>query len=367
MAKNFQYCENYFTNYYKHIPKCDFKKKFNRPLSEIYSLVRSSSESLNQFTKLKEENVRLNKKIESLVILNKQYLSILNNIKCSINSIPIAEIEAVSLESATNLINDLPSSEYTISQHLMEWDLYREWWENNQLHPLDKKTINMYFKNIYSKYKYSTLVKKRSKMQAILREINKNPLFSLPKIPKKYDKRLKYAMNDEEIQSYLDEQKRFGNTNYLIQRILIETGCRINSVVRLRVSDLEFLYQERCNIVNMPDRKTGNYKKKIEDELKNLLDSFTSNRCDDDYVFYWNLEEENKRYKVIRNKVNKRIRKSEIFNKNKNYAYTVHMFRTTLATRRYNLSIKKAKDEARVELGHKENSKAIDNYIQENI
>ena len=60
-------------------------------------------------------------------------------------------------------------------------------------------------------------------------------------------------MKDEEFLPYQQEQKAINFEDYLIQKIMIRYGLRINSIASLRVKHLIFLERGCDKIIHFPD------------------------------------------------------------------------------------------------------------------
>jgi integrase len=114
--------------------------------------------------------------------------------------------------------------------------------------------------------------------------------------------------------------------------------------------------------ITLPDTKTGKYKKLITKKLRKELIDYTKKIDYDDFVFYPKIDED-KKSRYIRERITKRILKSNFFQVSNEYAFCVHMFRTTRARRKFEKCLKYAKEKTRKLLGHKNDSKATLNYL----
>jgi integrase len=123
------------------------------------------------------------------------------------------------------------------------------------------ESINKYLIGIKDMYRYNTIIKKRAILQRIIRSMLSRNDIELSKIPVIYDKKPKYVMSSVEVENYLMEQKRLNFENYVIQKLFIQTGCRINATIYLKLKHLEFKNNVYSKEVFLPDRKTGTYRK----------------------------------------------------------------------------------------------------------
>jgi integrase len=152
----------------------------------------------------------------------------------------------------------------------------------------------------------------------------------------------------------------------LIQKILIEFGCRINTIGSLKLKHLEFL--NGGNNIILPDSKTGQREEIISDNLKDELSNYVYQQNlqdEDDYIFKvpFVTTEPDRTHKITI-RINKKIKLSKVLKKTSNYTFSSHMFRKTKAFQAYSKAMQKAKEIARKEIGQKDNSNAIDHYIK---
>ena len=246
--------------------------------------------------------------------------------------------------------------------YLVEFRLYKKWLKKNKK-SIDADSANSYLSS--SKCKPSTLKKKQMILQNLLkviidRQIKLNP------VRMKISYQPKYSLSDQEIKKYLDEQ-RSNPEMYLIQKLMITYGLRVNTPAGLKVKDLTFLSQENQEIM-LPDTKVNNKRtEEIDEEFSEEFREFLEgeNLEDEDFVFYQlgKREEVRKRASALCTLVNKRIRDSKVIKPNANFKYTSHMFRKTKANNLFQEGLRDLKEKSRKAIGQAKNSTAIEHYI----
>jgi integrase len=193
----------------------------------------------------------------------------------------------------------------------------------------------------------------------------KNDSIKLKLIRMKHDKKQKYCLSEDETDRYLIEQFHVNYEDYLLQRVLIETGCRINAMARIKIENLEFMWdlgRKEYNIC-IPDSKTGDYLSKIDAELAKCLEDFVERRKNCEFIFHTEIEDDGNRTLKIRNIINNRIKQSGVLPKSRFYTVSVHMFRTTKALRKFRKTLKKAIKRAGKTIGHVPGSGATTYYL----
>jgi integrase len=158
---------------------------------------------------------------------------------------------------------------------------------------------------------------------------------------------------------------------YLVQKLMIEYGLRVNTPAGLKVKDLLFLDGETFKIV-LPDIKVRSERcEDIDEEFAHEIEGFLEDKedlGDEDYVFY----QEGKNASMARRarelcvKVNHLIRISKVLKKNPRFKYSSHMFRKTKANTIFQEGLKELKEKSRRAIGQKSNSSAIEHYININ-
>ena len=264
-------------------------------------------------------------------------------------------------------INEMHVSHPTKENYVREWKLYVNWLEKNKLN-IDPETANSYLAQL--KCRPSTLKRKHSSLENIFQFVYDNSI-KLNKVRMRISFIPKYAMSNEEIAKYLREQSKINHEDYLMQRLMVLYGLRVNTIALLKVHHLEFLDQDFNSSENLkihlPDSKVKNYRVDVIDEAtaKLLINFIGIHYTNDDYVFFKSGSKlsERKRTAMIGKRINLRISESRIFKKNKNYKYTSHMFRKTRAYNMFQHGLKSLKEQVRFSIGQSSGSSAIESYI----
>ncbi len=213
----------------------------------------------------------------------------------------------------------------------------------------------------------STLRKKQLMLQTLLQQII-DPSIKLNKIRMRISFTPKYALSDKEIADFLEEQKNIDSEDYLIQRLMLRYGLRVNTLALLKIKDLEFLDGGEKKI-HLPDSKVKNFRTElIEDSLIKLLKKHVATNdlnSPDQYVFYLagKNKSDRKRAYDLCIKINKRIKDSKVLKKNKNYKFSSHMFRKTRAYNMFHKELNVLKEKVRESIGQSQGSTAIESYI----
>jgi integrase len=264
-----------------------------------------------------------------------------------------------------DVLNNLEVNDKAKFAYDKEWQYYNSYILNYNLDLYNKSDANSYITYIENKYKRSTCIKKRSKVQHILRKVLRDDNFKLRRIRKINYRKQKYAMSSNEISDYLQEQKNINYEEYLIQKFIIYTGCRINAACNLKIEHLECLWKldKTSYEIVIPDTKTGKYEAIVPKELCCEIIEFIGIKNENEYVFFKDIKSE-KRTKIINRTINKVIRNSEVLPKSRHYAMCVHMFRATKAQKVYEKMMKKAENKAGLAIGNAEKSRATKYYIK---
>jgi len=261
---------------------------------------------------------------------------------------------------------EMQVSEVTKKCYLREWKHYEKWLKKNGLY-VGKDSANTYLASL-TKVKESTLRTKHSLLENILKFLI-DPTITLNPFNKRITFTPKYVMKDEEIGPYLEEQKEVNTEYYLIQKLMISYGLRVNSIASLRIKHLEFL--EDGNAIHFPDSKVKKERTETvpDDFQEEILDFLPSRYDENDFVFYRDGKELSERQRAhdISVAVNRKIRKSKVIKKTANYKYSSHMFRKTRVYNDYEKGVENLKEAMRRRIGQSKGSSAINSYINTNI
>lgn len=345
--KNCEWCDKEMKrqNYDRHLKSCFYLKELDMKRSDFLRLKGNDVVGSDQY-----------KKIEIVFEELKHFLTDSYN---KTNSL----YKRVIVSDARNPIErlrEMMCSEVTKQNYIREWKLYSQWCSENSK-TVSKESANTYLANI--KCKASTLKKKQLMIQTILQFLIDSNI-QLNKVSMRITYQPKYAMTSEEITDYLEEQKEHSE-NYLIQRLMLTYGLRINTIALLKRKHLTYM-DSNVDKIFLPDSKVKRERHEIiSEDLQELIDEFAENKKDEEYVFYYSGScfNERKRAMDLCIRINKCIRSSKVLKRNKNYNYSSHMFRKTVAYNLYQDSVNKAKAEARAAIGQSQNSTAIESYI----
>lgn len=326
------------SNYSKHINRCYIKKHFGVPKSEILSLIQGKNncddELLLRMSKLKKFTEKYFHEARELV----------------------AELKEVDPETKLNEMSVGPS---TLAAYKSEWKMYSAWCKREKSDPLIASSANSYVASLHKRT--TTLKKKRSILQVILQFLTDSPVV-LRKIRRRISIVPKYSLSPSEVTEYLNEQAKINEETYLIQLLLITYGCRIHSVACLTMGDLDFFRKK----IFFPDSKTGTREVTMTDKVFQQLKIFTRkfNRSSENpFLFSSKSSDRMKRSQEICKKVNLLIKQSSVLKFNKNYKFSSHMFRKTVAFTLYQRLVVEAKKEVRKSIGQAEESSAVEYYI----
>lgn len=267
------------------------------------------------------------------------------------------------LRDTKDRIRELHVSDSTKEGYLLEYKLFDKWLNKNKK-SLDQDSANMYLGSL--KCRSSTLKKKQMILQSLLRVLV-DPHFKLNPMRMKISFSPKYSLTDEEIENYLNEQKE-NKEMYLIQKLMVKYGLRINTPASLKIKHLHFREGDNADIF-LPDVKVRSQRtEKIEESMAEEFCNFLLKRKrwkDEDYVFYQEGKNEpvRKRSAALCVLVNKRIKESKVLKKNPNFKYSSHMFRKTRANMIFQEGLQQLKEKSRKAIGQTSNSSAIEHYI----
>jgi hypothetical protein len=165
-------------------------------------------------------------------------------------------------------IKELQVGPETKAAYVREWLLYTKFIKEKKL-GVSKETANTYLSSVICKP--STLRKKQYMLQLILQHLLETTV-NLNKIRKRINFKPKYALTQLEINNYLEEQKKLNGEDYLIQKLLLIYGLRINTIGLLKFQHLEFLLSDGEPVIHLPDSKTKT--QRVEPIEKNLIENF---------------------------------------------------------------------------------------------
>lgn len=336
-------------NYRRHQSKCFYKTEICLKRSELLLLKSNKPKEI-----ISEET----KNLEIAFMELKHYLTDSYHKTFSLYNRIIASDQ----RDAIVRLKEMHVSDVTKDIYLREWKLYKKFIDKKKLSP-GKDSANTYLSNLNCRA--STLRRKQCMIQNILRFLVDCSI-KLNRVSTRISFVPKYALSDKEINDYLNEQRSKNHEDYLIQRLLITYGLRINSMSSMKRKHLVFLNNNEMKIL-IPDSKVKKERyEDIDQDLAKQLSKFVRNDlANEDYVFLrtYNIESAQRRAQVLCNRINKRIKKSRVLNKNPNFKYSSHMFRKTKAYNLFQKGLVKLKAKARLSIGQSQNSQAIESYI----
>ena len=342
-------------NYNKHVKRCSIKKTTNMKKSEIENL----KEKLKSF--------ELNKNVQFAYSELRDYLT-----DCYNKSFLLYNklVEHNEVRDPIEKIKEMQISEGTVINYIGEWKRYSLWCDKNNK-VVGKESADTYLASL-DEIRPSTLRQKQHNLQILLQHLI-SPALKLNKIRKRISFIPKYALSNDEIKEYLKEQKKINLEDYLIQKFMITYCIRINSAALLKFKNLEFLRSGKYENIYIPDSKVKRARtEKISSQLRSLFTEFLEHKGkrirdyeDEDYIFYryGSGESERVRAHKLCVRINKRIRKSKVLAKSKNFKYTSHMFRKTKAFNFFQTEVEKLKEQVRSSIGQSSGSTAVDSYI----
>ena len=351
MSKVCEWCESSVSihNYKRHSTSyCVFKNEIGLKKSEILLL--------------KEKRPRERNEAEDITILElKNFLTDSYNKAMSLYLRVVVDYARDPIEK----IKEMRVSTSTKENYLIQWGLFIKWLNKN------KKVISVDSANTYIasvKGRPSTQRSKHNMLQTLLQHlIDRN--IKLSRFNMRISYRPKRALSDAELRKYLEEQMGVDPEDYLIQKLLITYGLRINTIALMKMEDLEFLEaeEEEEHFIHLPDSKTKIRRlEPISEELQDLIKEHIDDDCDrEDFVFYTEGKDKDlrRRAQYLGTRINNRIRDSTALKKKGNYQYTSHMFRKTKAYNMFNTAVNELKDKVRSSIGQSQGSNAIEHYI----
>jgi ribosomal protein S24E len=310
---------------------------------------------------LKRKTSRSDKHIEELTVVElKNFLTESYNKAMVLYRRVVEENSKDPLEK----IREMKVSQSTKDNYMREWKQFTKWLKENRK-SISVDSANSYIGSLDSKA--STQRTKHTTLQVLLQHlIDRN--IHLNRFRMRISFKPKRALSNEELAQYLEEQQGKDREDYIIQRLLVTYGLRINTIALIRIEDLEFLEAgEEEHLIHLPDSKVKTRRvEPIGEELENLLRDFIGvNYTNKDYVFYkkgYNLDLR-RRAQDIGLRINGRIRNSKVLKKRGSYQYTSHMFRKTKAYNEYHSQLNKLKDTVRASIGQSQGSQALVHYI----
>ena len=347
------------SNFKRHQETCFVKTHFKMPYEEILDLIRGSQPSPSVSSI--EETEKLKKSLTDFEFKSRRLSEFAALVHQEATSV-LEEVRSLSLGSPLERIAEMVVAETTRKEYMSDWKAYQMFCVSSDLNSFAISSANKYISKLNCRL--STILKKRSSLQAILSFLL-STVVRLRPIRKKPQYKQKYPLSEAEIKSYLQEQKKVNKQDYLIQKLLLEFGCRINTAGSLRVHHLQFLDGVN-NLIILPDSKTGSRTETISTELKEELRKHlreNSIKKSNDFVFSGRGESERQRTSGICMRINRRIKDSKVLVKSKNFVFSSHMFRKTRAFNVFSEALKKAKEEARRAIGHEPGSSSISHYI----
>lgn len=351
------WCDNQMApnNLSKHIRNCFYKKEFNRPKRDIMLLLGNP---------VPEQRSEATKQLELSFMHLKQFLEESYHKTANVYKKIVVQDQRLPEEK----IMEMQVTEYTKKNYLVEWRRFNKWLkkENKEI---STDNANTYLANIVCKA--STRRTKHLVLQNLLKYLV-DPYIVLNKVKMRISYTPKYAMSQRDISRYLTEQKDIDGEDYLIQRLMIIYGLRINTVASIRIKHLEFL--KGGNVIHLPDSKVKRRRvEEIDNELVGLFRDHIEDKDideDDEEHFIFSVphggNDEKKRAHELCVRINKRINESRVLVKNPNYKYSTHMFRKTKAFNIYNQGVNRLKEQAREAIGQSSGSYAIEHYIYDN-
>ena len=269
-------------------------------------------------------------------------------------------------------LREMQVSDVTKENYVREWKLYQKWLKGNN-EVINKDTANTYLASLENR-RASTIRTKHSLLENIFKFLL-DPTVSLNKFNRRISFTPKYVMKDEELIPYQEEQRGINFEDYLIQKLLMRYGLRINSIASLKIKHLVFLDEGCEKTIHFPDSKVKRERyEPVDDELGGEIREFVSRFIDeidndDEFVFDRNRSEvpERKRAHDLSVRINNRIRSSKIIKMNRNYQYSSHMFRKTRVYNEYQEGVEKLKEDLRKKIGQAKGSTSLNSYINANI
>ena len=354
--KQCPFCEKVMKkqNVNKHLKCCVFKNIIKEKKSVVLGLINKNPNS----TKIQKEQESKSKKEHLIQLELKQAFKKILNIVKDLHK-RIAEED----KDIKQVISEMIISETTRYGYKVEWHRYSSWLSKHKKE-IGISSANSYLADISCKG--STRVKKRSVLQNIFRSLLGQHI-TLNPIRIKFSMKKKYTMSQEEVDSYLVEQFDRSKELYLAQYLMARFGLRVGSIAAMKYKDLSYLKSIQSAII-IHDTKN---KKSREEELtsldKDTINNYIRDKMFDqeDFLFYRDgqSKSQNRRAYYLGGRINQQIRKSDVLKVNNSFSFTSHMFRRTCANLAIRDDFEKLKEKARMAIGQKTKSNAIQNYL----
>lgn len=356
--KQCEWCEKTMlpSNFRKHQERCFFRNVIELKKSELQRM-KENYNPPKEFSEASEL---------SLTEL-KQYLTDNFNKTCFLYK----KLVVNDLRDPIERLREMHVSQPTKENYVREWVLFNKWLKKNKK-AADKESADTYLASL--KCRASTLKKKQYMLQNILQYLFDSSV-RLNKINMRISYIPKYALTDEEIERYLTEQEEVDTQDFLMQKLMLRYGLRVNTVASLRIKHLEFLLPGGEKMIFLPDSKVKRQREEkisqdLIDPIAEFLDADSNFSLNEEaFVFYPKIfkHNERKRANEFCKIINERIRNSKVLKKNKNFKYSSHMFRKTKAFNLFQKGVEELKANARIAIGQSQNSTAIDSYIYNTI
>lgn len=212
MAKQCEWCDKTMsrTNYRRHLSTCVFKN--------VIDLRKSDVELL------KKKQHRVDPHEETALMELKHYLT-----ECyTKTSLLYKRIVQEAGRDPIEKIKEMRVSDQTRQNYLVEWKLFNKWLKEN------KKTMSVESANTYisslKDCRASTQRKKQYMLQTLLQHVVDRSI-KLDRFRMRISYIPKFALSNEELSKYLEEQKEIDQEDYLIQRLLSTYGLKINTLL----------------------------------------------------------------------------------------------------------------------------------------
>jgi hypothetical protein len=349
IMKNCEFCEHTMkpSNFKKHQERCFYKIQIKATKKEVEAALQRNPPEQQRSDQFDIAFLELKKFLTEIFTRSRVlYKRVVEN----------------DLRDPIERIKEIHVGEGTKYGYLVEYNRYKKWLNKNKK-SIDSDSVNMYLSTL--KCKSSTLKKKQAILQNILRllvdsNIKLNPI----RINIAYQP--KYSLSNEEVTKYLEEQNADPEL-YLIQKLMIRYGLRVNTAAGLKKKHLYFLEGE-TNEIMLPDTKVRSIRvERVDEDLEIDFRKFLEDTEleDEDYVFYKTEKKQTIRKRALGlcKLINEKIKTSKVLKKNPNYKYSSHMFRKTKANEVFQEGLKQLKENSRKAIGQKSNSSAIEHYI----
>jgi hypothetical protein len=337
------------TNFLRHQKTCLYKNEIGATKSQIIA-------ALNNQPHIEKENDR-NELLDLAYLELKNFLNEVHS-KSKYLQRKIVEDD---LTDPIQKIQQMHVSEGTKYNYLVEYKLYQKWLAANKK-LISPETANQYLASL--KCRASTLKKKQMTLQYLLKFLV-DPNIKLNPIRMRISYQPKYSLSETELDAYLEEQKEDPEM-YLIQKIMVTYGLRVNTPAGLKFKHL--LFMEEGDMILLPDTKVNSQRaERVPQKLMAELKDFVQGKDlePEDYIFCRRKSQLSvrRRASLFSVFINKRINTSQVLKKNPNFKYSSHMFRKTKAHELFQQGLKELKERSRKAIGQASNSSAIEFYI----